>query len=37
MLTHRETDFPEWHSSDSTSIFASPVFRNRKETPGYFF
>lgn len=37
IIRHRPTDFPEWHSSDTARLFTPPVFRNRKEAPGYFF
>jgi hypothetical protein len=29
--------FPEWHSSDTAKLFSPPIFRNKKESPGYFF
>ena len=37
IIRHSPTDFPEWHSSDTARLFTPPVFRNRKEAPGYFF
>lgn len=37
IIRHRPTDFPEWHSSATARLFTPPVFRNRKEAPGYFF
>ena len=37
IIRHRPSDFPEWHSSDTARLFTPPVFRNRKEAPGYFF
>ncbi len=33
----RETEFPEWHSSDVAQLFSPPIFRNKKESKGYFF
>lgn len=33
---HPDT-FPEWHRSDSARLFSPPVFRNSKESPGYWF
>jgi hypothetical protein len=29
--------FPEWHASDTAKLFSPPIFRNKKESPGYFF
>ncbi len=29
--------FPEWHRSDTARLFSPPVFRNSKESPGYWF
>jgi hypothetical protein len=29
--------FPEWHNSDTAKLFSPPIFRNKKESPGYFF
>ena len=37
LIRHRPSDFPEWHRSDTARLFTPPVFRNRKEAPGYFF
>jgi len=37
IIRHRQADFPEWHSSDTARLFAPPVFRNRKNSSGYFF
>lgn len=37
IIRHRPSDFPEWHRSDTARLFTPPVFRNRKEAPGYFF
>lgn len=33
---HPDT-FPEWHSSDTARLFSPPVFRNSKQSPGYWF
>lgn len=33
---HPDT-FPEWHRSDTARLFSPPVFRNRKQSPGYWF
>lgn len=33
---HPDT-FPEWHRSDTARLFSPPVFRNSKESPGYWF
>jgi len=30
-------DFPEWHQSPTASLFAPPIFRNQKQSGGYFF
>lgn len=32
-----DDDFPEWHRSDTALIFSPPVFRNKKNSAGYFF
>lgn len=32
-----EGDFKEWFASKTAELFAPPVFRNRKESHGYFF
>lgn len=37
VIRQDERDFPEWHDSDVAQLFSPPVFRNRKEAPGYFF
>lgn len=37
IIRQDERDFPEWHGSDVAQLFSPPVFRNRKEAPGYFF
>ncbi len=36
-IRQRETEFPEWHSSDVAQLFSPPIFRNKKESKGYFF
>ncbi len=33
---HPDT-FPEWHRSDTARLFSPPVFRNSKESRGYWF
>lgn len=33
---HPDT-FPEWHRSATARLFSSPVFRNSKQSPGYWF
>lgn len=30
-------DFPAWHNSATAELFSPPVFRNKKNSPGYFF
>ena len=32
-----EDDFSEWHQSATAQLFAPPVFRNKKQSHGYFF
>lgn len=32
-----DDDFQEWHRSDTALIFSPPVFRNKKNSAGYFF
>lgn len=32
-----DSDFEEWHSSDTAKLFAPPIFRNEKKASGYFF
>lgn len=32
-----ESDFPEWHSSETAALFSPKVFRNKKNSSGYFF
>ena len=29
--------FPEWHASETAKLFSPPVFKNKKESQGYFF
>ena len=29
--------FPEWHNSATAELFSPPVFKNKKNAPGYFF
>ncbi len=36
-IRQRETEFPEWHSSDVVQLFSPPKFENKKESKGYFF
>ncbi len=36
-IRQRESEFPEWHSSDVSQLFSPPIFRNKKESKGYFF
>lgn len=33
----RPDTFPEWHRSATARLFSPPVFRNSKESPGYWF
>lgn len=30
-------DFPEWVHSETAELFFPPVFKNKKDSPGYFF
>ena len=32
-----ESDFVEWHQSETAKLFAPPTFRNEKKASGYFF
>lgn len=32
-----DSDFKEWHNSDTAKLFAPPIFRNEKKASGYFF
>lgn len=36
-IRQRETEFPEWHNSETAKLFAPPVFRNEKNAKGYWF
>ena len=36
-IRQREDIFEAWHSSDVAELFRPPVFRNRKNSAGYFF
>lgn len=36
-IRRNEGDFKEWFASKTAELFAPPVFRNRKESHGYFF
>lgn len=36
-IRQRESDFPEWHGSETAALFTPPVFRNAKKSSGYFF
>lgn len=29
--------FPEWHDSETAKLFSPPIFKNKKESRGYFF
>lgn len=29
--------FPEWHASETAKLFSPPIFKNKKESRGYFF
>ena len=29
--------FPEWHASETAKLYAPPIFKNKKESRGYFF
>ena len=29
--------FPEWHDSETAKLYAPPIFKNKKESRGYFF
>ncbi len=32
-----ESEFQEWHDSDTAKLFAPPIFKNKKNAAGYFF
>ena len=36
-IRQRDSEFEAWHSSDVAKLFAPPVFRNKKNSAGYFF
>lgn len=36
-IRRRPDTFPEWHRSATARLFSPPVFRNSKESPGYWF
>ena len=36
-IRENEDDFPEWHQSETSKLFAPPVFRNEKNSKGYWF
>ena len=36
-IRQRPEDFPEWHRSATAKLFTPPIFRNTKNSPGYFF
>ena len=36
-IRENEDDFPEWHQSETSKLFAPPVFRNEKKSKGYWF
>lgn len=36
-IRQRPEDFPEWHNSATAKLFTPPVFKNKKNAPGYFF
>lgn len=36
-IRQSENDFKEWHQSETSNLFAPPVFRNEKKSSGYFF
>ena len=36
-IRQSENDFKEWHQSETAKLFAPPVFRNSKDSHGYFF
>lgn len=37
IIRQSESEFPEWHQSETAKLFAPPVFRNEKKAKGYFF
>lgn len=36
-IRNSPVDFPQWHSSVTAQLFEPPVFRNKRNAPGYFF
>ena len=36
-IRQREDEFPEWHHSATSQLFAPPIFKNKKNASGYFF
>lgn len=37
IIWQSESEFPEWHQSETAKLFAPPVFRNEKKAKGYWF
>lgn len=37
IIRQSESEFPEWHQSETAKLFAPPVFRNEKKAKGYWF
>ena len=37
IIRQSESEFPEWHQSETAKLFAPPVFRNKKKARGYWF
>ncbi len=37
IIRYNESDFPEWHNSETAKLFSPPKFVNKKESKGYFF
>ena len=37
IIRENETVFPEWHNSATAELYTPPVFRNEKESHGYWF
>lgn len=36
-IRQSEEDFPEWHQSTTAQLFTPPIFKNNKNSHGYFF
>lgn len=36
-IRQRPDDFPLWHNSATAELFSPPIFKNQKESTGYFF